>query len=191
MDLHGFAPTERKNVVDWNREFNQICVRKRLVDQIGVVDINRRVDGKFRNTLAIGGHCPIITTANCQLLTMRQTGSTCTAINGLGRMLGSDDIAAIQGVKWSSVQGLQSRRQLHISFGNMFPVNLAGVVLREVFDKWSIYEGRLMGTVFRVRNPLTVSPQAMLKAAAAQRNASKTKETKKTDKTKKGKRHQA
>ncbi len=47
-----------------------------------------------------------------------------------------------------------------------------------------------MGTVFRVRNPLTAPPQAMLKAAAAQRNASKTKETKKTDKTKKGKRHQ-
>ncbi len=135
VDLHGFVPTERKNVADWNRKFNQICVRKRLVDQIGVVDINRRVDGKFRNTLAIGGHCPIITTANCQLLTMRQTGSTCTKINGLGRMLGSDDTAAIQGVKWSSVQGLQSRRQLHISFGNMFPVNLAGVVLREVFDK--------------------------------------------------------
>ncbi len=48
--------------------------------------------------------------------------------------------ALMCGVAWQSVEGLQSDRDLVMSFGNMIPVPLAGVVLQRVLDVWAGFE---------------------------------------------------
>ena len=48
------------------------------------------------------------------------------------------------GVVRSSIAPTCSKWEALVSYGNMLPVNMAGVVLREIMEKWAAYEHRLM-----------------------------------------------
>ena len=119
---------------------------------LGITDASRKVTGKFGAYISTN-FCPLITTKNSRLLLMKQRGAQSSKVVGHGRMLEPEEICNIQGVVYASLSDLMSPRQIHLSLGNMLPVNLAGVVLRQIMDKWAIFERKVIATTLTAKVP--------------------------------------
>ena len=112
--------------------------------ELGCLDVSRPVDGIFKAYIS-EGFFPLLSTKNSNLCILRPSGMVSSKVgNPKKRLLSIEERALIMGVEHTSIAPTQSERQALISYGNMFPVNLAGVVLRQIMEKWAVYEHRLM-----------------------------------------------
>lgn len=168
---HGLSELQRTNLAEYEQVFGESdCADSELA----VVDISRSPKSRSFNNRVHAGYCPTLTTQNryLQVMSKNQSPNAKVPLLGCSRPLILEERALLSGVTWESVMGMQSPNQLVQSFGNIIPVNLAGVVLQVIFDKWAKFEDAGM----RVPRPLRVfagsnakaRPRKKLRCAAAQ-----------------------
>jgi hypothetical protein len=119
-----------------------------------VVDASRKpcTEGSaktFRSQVCIN-FCPTFSTSNKYLYLLKAGDTECDKVPSGGRFLDVKERALMCGVVWGSIGDLHSDNQHVMSFGNMIPVDMAGIVLNAIMCKWKIFEQQaLIGGVPR------------------------------------------
>ena len=137
-----------ENLQKWNEIFQQRVAKLKYEDMetatslLGITDISRDPGKKFQANVRIN-EVPIFTTRNNHLAIMKLPNARSTKCVGLGRLLSMEERCEMLGVVPESLVG-QSQFQTLKSLGGMFPVNMAGVALREVMCLWEKYENKLL-----------------------------------------------
>ena len=73
--------------------------------------------------------------------------------------------APLSGVEWASVAGSVSDSDHVHHFGNMIPVDLCGVSLKPIMEKWALFEHRCLSrSLHHVLQFLQVPRERALKA---------------------------
>ena len=128
-------------------------MEERGVKHLCVVDVSRSPTGGFNNEPAINLSQPL-TTKNAYLYIIRPPEVESSVVKSPGRLMFLEERARLCGVLMNSVRGCMSPRQLMVSFGNMVPVDMAGLVLEAVMDVFIVF---LKATV---PSPRTLAPRA-------------------------------
>jgi site-specific DNA-cytosine methylase len=121
----------------------------------GVVDISRKPPQQghkgFKSAISIG-YCPTLSTKNSYLWIFASTAVS-EKVPAQGRFMCLEERAVLSGVHWPAVQDCCSSGQHIINFGNCIPVDLVAAVLRQVMEKWAIFEYKILdqtlGSPFR------------------------------------------
>jgi len=145
-DFDRLSRRQQKNIADWKPIFDAQCQQRGLPNALGVIDSSRSPYARFKASVAIDS-CHMFSTKNSRMAILRHGASA--KVPPQGRLLKTSERCKLHGVLADTLLG-QSCSQRVFSIGNMFPVDMAGVCLRQIMMKWVIWERRLM----RVSYPL-------------------------------------
>ena len=136
---------QKSNIEKFNTELDKKIADGKIVVPANatmyfVIDASRKGPGHGRGHSIHVDRVPTLTTVNRYLYLLRR-GPDASKVPENGRFLDIKERAAVCGVKWTSVDGICSRNQHTVHFGNMVPVDMAGVVLAHmIMRKWAIFE---------------------------------------------------
>ena len=136
-----------ENLQKWSRNFQKAVKDKfgGAADKgtiLGGTDLRRDPGMKFNAKVSIN-EVPIFTTCNNHLAIMKLPNKHSTKCVGIGRLLSMEERCEMHGVVPQSLVG-QTENQKRKSLGGMFPVNMAGVALREIMCLWAKFEAKLL-----------------------------------------------
>ena len=135
------SPAIMENSKGWADKFATMCEEKGKQHALGTVDVSRKVVSGFNTSISVN-RCGILTTNNRNLFLLSHNNSE-DRFPSAGRYLTMREKAQVQGVVIESLDGMSTHAK-EMALGNMWPVNLAGVCIRQIMEVWESYEMKIM-----------------------------------------------
>jgi len=135
------SPAIMENSKGWTDKFATMCEEKGKQHALGTVDVSRKVVSGFNTSISMD-RCGILTTNNRNLFLLSHNNPA-DRFPSAGRYLTMKEKAQVQGVVIESLDGM-STHAMELALGNMWPVNLAGVCIRQIMEVWESYENKIM-----------------------------------------------
>jgi site-specific DNA-cytosine methylase len=135
------SPAIMENSKGWTDKFATMCEEKGKQHALGTVDVSRKVVSGFNTSISMD-RCGILTTNNRNLFLLSHNNPA-DRFPSAGRYLTMKEKAQVQGVVIESLDGM-STHAMEMALGNMWPVNLAGVCIRQIMEVWESYENKIM-----------------------------------------------